>query len=54
LKHQKAHKTQKAGRGSKAKFNVVGMTESTALENIEKGRVKVLLMRILQLTLSCV
>jgi len=33
------HKTQKAGRGSKTKTNVMVMAESTVLENIETGKV---------------
>lgn len=34
-----AHKTQKAGRGSKTKTNVMVMAESTILEDIETGKV---------------
>lgn len=34
------HKTQKAGRGSKTKSNVMVMAESTILENIETGKVE--------------
>ena len=34
------HKTQKAGRGSKTKSNVMVMAESTVLENIETGKVE--------------
>jgi hypothetical protein len=34
------HKTQKAGRGSKTKSNVMIMAESTILENIETGKVE--------------
>ena len=34
------HKTQKAGRGSKTKNNVMIMAESTILENIETGKVE--------------
>ena len=33
------HKTQKAGRGSKTKSNVMIMAESTVLENIDTGKV---------------
>ena len=33
------HKTQKAGRGSKTKTNVMVMAESTVLEDIETGKV---------------
>ncbi|MFT4684636.1 MAG: hypothetical protein ACI863_001244 [Flavobacteriales bacterium] len=35
-----AHKTQKAGRGSKTKSNVMIMAESTILEDIETGKVE--------------
>ncbi|GAA3619583.1 hypothetical protein GCM10022397_01720 [Flavivirga jejuensis] len=34
------HKTQKAGRGSKTKNNVMIMTESSILENIDTGKVE--------------
>ncbi len=34
-----SHKTQKAGRGSKTKSNVMVMAESTILEDIETGKV---------------
>jgi hypothetical protein len=34
------HKTQKAGRGSKTKSNVMIMAESTILENIETGKIE--------------
>jgi len=34
------HKTQKAGRGSKTKSNVMLMAESTVLENVETGKVE--------------
>lgn len=34
------HKTQKAGRGSKTKSNVMVMAESTILEDIETGKVE--------------
>ncbi len=34
-----AHKTQKAGRGSKTKSNVMIMAESTILEDLETGKV---------------
>ena len=34
------HKTQKAGRGSKTKANVMVMAESTVLEDIETGKVE--------------
>lgn len=34
------HKTQKAGRGSQAKSNVMIMAESTVLENIDTGKVE--------------
>jgi hypothetical protein len=33
------HKTQKAGRGSKKKSNVMIMPESTVLENIDTGKI---------------
>jgi len=33
------HKTQKAGRGSKTKSNVIIMAESTVLEDIDTGKV---------------
>jgi hypothetical protein len=36
---KQAHKTQKAGRGSKTKSNVMIMEESTILEDIETARV---------------
>ena len=32
------HKTQKAGRGSKTKSNVMVMAESTILEDVETGK----------------
>lgn len=35
---EKAHQTQKSGRGSKTKSNVMIMAESTILENIESGK----------------
>ncbi len=35
---ESAHKTQKAGRGSKTKANVVVMAESTVLEDINTGK----------------
>ncbi len=35
-----AHKTQKFGRGSKTKSNVMMMAESTVLEDIETGKVE--------------
>jgi hypothetical protein len=34
------HKTQKAGRGSKTKNNVMIMAESTILEDIETGKIE--------------
>jgi hypothetical protein len=34
------HKTQKAGRGSKTKSNVMIMAESTVLENIDTGKIE--------------
>lgn len=37
---QQEHKTQKAGRGSKTKSNVMIMAESTVLEDIETGKVE--------------
>ena len=37
---ENAHKTQKAGRGSKTKSNVMIMAESTVLEDIESGKVE--------------
>ena len=37
---ENAHKTQKAGRGSKTKSNVMIMAESTILEDIETGKVE--------------
>lgn len=37
---EQEHKTQKAGRGSKTKSNVMVMAESTVLENIETGKVE--------------
>ena len=37
---QKDHKTQKAGRGSKTKANVMIMAESTVLEDVETGKVE--------------
>ena len=37
---ESAHKTQKAGRGSKTKSNAMIMAESTILENIETGKVE--------------
>ncbi len=37
---QQAHKTQKAGRGSKTKSNVMVMAESTVLEDIDTGKVE--------------
>ena len=36
---EQAHKTQKSGRGSKTKSNVMIMAESTILENIDTGKV---------------
>ena len=36
---EQAHKTQKAGRGSKTKSNVMVMAESTVLEDLETGKV---------------
>lgn len=36
---EQAHKTQKAGRGSKTKSNVMIMAESTVLEDIDTGKV---------------
>jgi hypothetical protein len=36
---EQEHQTQKAGRGSKTKANVMVMAESTILENIETGKV---------------
>ncbi len=33
------HKTQKSGRGSKTKSNVMIMAESTVLEDVETGKV---------------
>jgi len=37
---ENAHKTQKAGRGSKTKSNAMIMAESTILEDIETGKVE--------------
>jgi hypothetical protein len=37
---QGAHKTQKAGRGSTAKSNVMIMAESSILEDIDTGKVE--------------
>ena len=37
---EQSHNTQKAGRGSKTKSNVMVMAESTVLENIETGKVE--------------
>ena len=37
---ENAHKTQKAGRGSKTKSNVMIMAESTVLEDIETGKIE--------------
>lgn len=37
---QQAHQTQKAGRGSKTKSNVMFMAESTVLEDVETGVVE--------------
>jgi len=37
---ENAHKTQKAGRGSKTKSNVMMMAESTILEDIDTGKVE--------------
>ena len=37
---EQEHNTQKAGRGSKTKSNVMVMAESTVLENIETGKVE--------------
>jgi len=37
---QQDHKTQKAGRGSKTKSNVMVMAESTVLEDIDTGKVQ--------------
>jgi hypothetical protein len=37
---QQAHETQKAGRGSKTKSNVMVMAESTVLEDIDTGKVE--------------
>jgi len=37
---QQAHKTQKAGRGSKTKSNVMVMAESTILEDLDTGKVE--------------
>ena len=37
---EQEHKTQKAGRGSKTKSNVMVMAESTVLENIETGKLE--------------
>lgn len=37
---ENAHKTQKAGRGSKTKSNVMVMAESTVIEDIETGKVE--------------
>ncbi len=34
------HNTQKAGRGSKTKSNLMVMAESTVLENIDTGKVE--------------
>lgn len=39
---ENAHKTQKAGRGSKTKSNAMIMAESTILEDIETGKVETL------------
>ncbi len=36
---EQAHRTQKAGRGSKTKANVMVMAESTVLEDLESGKV---------------
>lgn len=38
--NEHAHKTQKAGRGSKTKSNVMIMAESTVLEDLETGKVE--------------
>ncbi len=37
---QHNHKTQKAGRGSKTKANVMVMAESTVLEDVETGKIE--------------
>src|SRR5680860_127055 len=37
---EQAHKTQKAGRGSKTKSNVMVMAESTILEDIDTGKIE--------------